>query len=106
MAKKLSLKPLGDRILVRPTEKEGEKRLASGIILPEAADKERPMKGEVIAVGIGRYEDGKRVPMQMKVGDVVIFNKHGYENGGVQEVKMDGQEHYILSELNILAIIS
>lgn len=100
MTKKLSLTPLGDRILVKPSEKEGEKVLASGIIIPETVDKEKPAKGEVIAVGAGRYEDGKRVPLQVKVGDTVLFSKYGYD-----EVKIEGQEYYILSESNILGIL-
>jgi len=100
MAKKLSLVPLGDRVVVRPSEKEGEKKLASGIIIPETVDKEKPAKGEVIAVGQGKYEDGKRVPIQVKVGDVVLFSKYGYD-----EVKIEGQDYYIISESNILGII-
>ena len=99
MAKKLSLKPLGDRVVVLPSEKEGEKKLASGIIIPETVDKEKPAQGEVIAVGPGKFEDGKRSPMQVKMGDTVLFSKYGYD-----EVKINGQEYYILSESNILAI--
>ena len=101
MVKKLSLKPLGDRIVVQPFEKEGEKKLASGIIIPETVDKEKPAQGEVIAVGPGKFEDGKRVPMQVKVGDTVLFSKYGYD-----EVKIEGQEYYILSESNILGIVN
>ena len=101
MAKKLSLVPLGDRIVVLPAEKDVEKKLASGIIIPETVDKEKPAKGEVVAVGPGKYEDGKRVPMQVKVGDTVLFSKYGYD-----EVKIEGVEYYILSESNILAVIS
>ena len=100
MVKKLSLVPLGDRIMVLPSEREGEKKLASGIIIPETVDKEKPAKGEVIAVGLGKYENGKRVPMQVKVGDTVLFSKYGYD-----EVKIEGIEYYILSESNILGII-
>ena len=92
--------PLGDRIVVLPSEKEGEKKLASGIIIPETVDKEKPAKGEVIAVGLGKYENGKRVPMQVKVGDTVLFSKYGYD-----EVKIDDVEYYILSESSILGII-
>src|SRR3989344_3150404 len=99
--KKFSLLPLGDRIVVRPSEKEGEKKLASGIIIPETVDKEKPAQGTVIAVGPGKYEDGKRSPMQVKVNDVVLFSKYGYD-----EVKMDGQEYFVLSESNVLAIVS
>ena len=101
MAKKLSLVPLGDKIVVLPSEKEGEKKLASGIIIPETIDKEKPAKGEVIAVGLGKYEDGKRVPLQVKIGDTVLFSKYGYD-----EVKIGDQEYYIISESNILAILS
>ncbi|MCX6787402.1 MAG: co-chaperone GroES [Candidatus Kaiserbacteria bacterium] len=101
MAKKLSLKPLGDRVVVKPSDKEGEKKLASGIIIPETVDKEKPMKGKVVAVGSGKYEDGERVPMQVKVGETVLFSKYGYD-----EVKIEGQEYYILSESSILAIVS
>jgi len=100
MAKKLSLVPLGDRVVVVPSEKEGEKKLASGIIIPETVDKEKPAKGTVVAVGPGKHEDGKRVPMQVKVGDIVLFSKYGYD-----EVKIDGVEYYILSESNILGIV-
>ena len=101
MAKKLSLSPLGDRVVVKPAEKEGEKKLASGIIIPETVDKEKPAQGEVVTVGPGKFEDGKRVPMQVKVGDRVIFSKYGFD-----EVKVDGQEYYILAESNILGIIN
>ncbi|HCR52664.1 TPA: co-chaperone GroES [Candidatus Kaiserbacteria bacterium] len=100
MAKKLSLVPLGDRVVVAPADKEGEKKLASGIIIPETVDKEKPAKGEVIAVGPGKYEDGKRIPLQVKVGDTVLFSKYGYD-----EVKIEGQEYYILSESSILGIV-
>ncbi len=101
MAKKFQITPLGDRIVVKPSEKEGEKKLASGIIIPETVDKERPAKGEVVAVGPGKYEEGKHVPMQVEVGDVVLFSKYGYD-----EVKIEGQEYYILSESGILGILN
>ncbi len=100
MTKKLSLVPLGDRVVVKPSEKEGEKTLASGIIIPETVDREKPAKGEVVAVGPGKYEDGKRIPLQVKEGDTVLFSKYGYD-----EVKVEGQEYYILSESNILGIL-
>jgi chaperonin GroES len=100
MAKKLSLVPLGDRIVVIPFEKEGEKKLASGIIIPETVDKEKPAKGTVVAVGPGKYEDGARVPLQIKEGDVVLFSKYGFD-----EVKVEDQEYYILSESSVLGIL-
>ncbi len=101
MAKKFQITPLGDRLVVKPAEKEGEKKLASGIIIPETVDKERPAKGEVVAVGPGKFEEGKRVPMQVQVGDTVLFSKYGYD-----EVKIEGQEYYILSESGILGILN
>jgi len=100
MAKKLSLVPLGDRIVVVPADKEGEKKLPSGIIIPETVDKDKPAQGEVVAVGPGKYDDGERIPMQVKVGDTVLFSKYGYD-----EVKIDGQEYYIIAEANILGIL-
>ena len=99
MAKKFAFTPLGDRLVVKPADTKGEKKLASGIIIPETVDKEKPMQGTVAAVGPGKYEDGKRVPMSVKVGDTVVFNKYGYE-----EVKIDGEEYYILSESSVLGI--
>jgi len=95
--------PLGDRILLRPfTAEEVEKKNDFGIIIPETVSKERPEQGEIVAVGEGRYEDGKLVPMKVKVGEKVIFSKYGF---GFDEVKMDGDELYILKEESILAII-
>lgn len=101
MTKKLSLVPLGDRIVVKPSEKEGEKKLASGIIIPETVNKEKPAKGTVVAVGPGKYEDGKRIPLQVKVGDIVLFSSYGYD-----EVKIEGEEYYILNESNVLGIVN
>ena len=100
MAKKISLTPLGDKIVVKPSEKEGEKKLASGIIIPDTANKEKPAKGEVVAVGAGKYEDGKRIPPSVKVGDTILFSKYGFD-----EVKVNDEEFYILSESSVLAII-
>ena len=100
MAKKFSFTPLGDRIVVRP-DKGGEKKLASGIIIPDTANKEKPSQGSVVAVGPGKYDDGALVPMQVKVGNTIIFNKYGYD-----EVKIDGEEYYILSESSVLGIIN
>jgi chaperonin GroES len=98
--KKFGVKPLADRVVVRPEAKE-EKKLPSGIIIPETADKERPSKGTVVAVGAGKMEDGKLVPVSVKVGDEVLFSKYGYD-----EIKIDGVEYYILSESSVLAILN
>ncbi len=99
-AKGISLVPLGDRIVVQPAGKEGEKKLASGIIIPETVNKEKPAKGTVVAVGPGKYEDGTRIPLQVKVGDVVLFSAYGYD-----EVKIEGEEYFILAESNVLGIV-
>jgi chaperonin GroES len=96
----LKLQPLADRVIVKPVSKE-EKTTAFGIIIPESADKERPAKGTVVAVGPGKMEDGKLVPMNVKVGQEVLFSKYGYD-----EVKMDGEEYFILAESSILAIVT
>ncbi len=97
-SKKLNLKPLGDRLVVEPTEKE--ERTASGIILPETA-KEKPQEGTVLAAGPGRTDDdGKRIPMDVKVGDVVLYAKYAGT-----EVKIDDKKLLILKESDILAIV-
>ena len=98
---KFAIMPLGDRVVVKPGAKGQEKKLASGIIIPPSADKERPMSGVVVAVGPGKYEDGKLVPLQIKKGDEVLFAKYGYE-----EVKVEGVEYYILSESSVLAVLN
>lgn len=97
--KELSIEPLGDRVLVKPM-KNDEKVSASGIIIPDTVDKEKPAQGKVIAVGKGRYDDGVLVPMSLKVGQTILFSKYGYD-----EVKVEGEEYYILSESQVLAVI-
>ena len=72
--KKFKLQPLEDRIVVKPSEEE--EMTASGLVIPDTA-KERPQEGEVIAVGAGRFEDGQRIPIDVKVGDKVIYSKYG-----------------------------
>ncbi|MDD5338855.1 MAG: co-chaperone GroES [Dehalococcoidales bacterium] len=90
------LQPLADRVLVKPMEKE--EKTKSGIYLPDTA-KEKPQEGEVIAVGPGRVdESGKRIPMELKVGDKVIYAKYGGT-----EIKVDDVEMMILRESDILA---
>ena len=100
MAKKLSFMPLGDRVLVKPEEKTGEKKLASGIIIPESADKEKLLTGVVVAAGPGKLSnEGRRLPMEVKPGDTVLFKKPWDE-----PLKIDGEEHYVLSEQDISLI--
>jgi chaperonin GroES len=96
-AKKFSLKPLDDRIVVKVTEEE--EKTSFGIVIPDTA-KEKPTEGEVIAVGPGKFEDGARVPMDVKPGDKVIFSKYGGT-----EVKVEGQEYLLLSARDVLAVI-
>jgi chaperonin GroES len=92
----VKLQPLGDRVVVKPVE--GEEVTKGGIILPDTA-KEKPQEGKVLAVGPGRLsDDGKRIAMEVKVGDVVLYVKYGGT-----EVKIDGEELMILSEKDILA---
>lgn len=99
-----SIVPLGDRVLVKPftaDEAKGDNGKHYGIILPESVANEKSAQGRVLAVGNGRFIDGKRLPVQVKVGDKVIFSKYSYD-----EVELDGEELYMLKEDNILAIIS
>jgi chaperonin GroES len=101
MSAKVNIMPLADRVLVKPGTGEDGKKTKSGIIIPETVDKERPEQGKVIAVGEGRTtDDGKLIPLKIKVGDVVIFSKYGPD-----EVNIDGEKYYILREEAILAII-
>jgi chaperonin GroES len=94
----INIKPLGDRVVVEPVEKE--QTTASGIILPETA-KEKPQEGNVLAIGAGRRdEDGERIPMDVAVGDSVLFAKYAGT-----EVKLDDKKVLILKESDILAII-
>ena len=93
-----TIKPLEDRILVQPLE--AEQTTASGLVIPDTA-KEKPQEGEVLAVGPGRFEDGNRVPLDVKVGDKVIYSKYGGT-----EVKLAGDELLILSARDVLAIVN
>ena len=96
MGKEFSLRPLEDRVVVKASEEEDT--TASGIVIPDTA-KERPQEGEVVAVGPGRFEDGQRIPMDVSVGDKVIYSKYGGT-----EVKLEGDEYLILSARDVLAI--
>ncbi len=95
---KTSLKPLEDRILVRP--EEGEETTISGIVIPDTA-KEKPQQGTVLAVGPGKRSDtGDLIPMDVKEGDKVMYSKYGGT-----EIKVDGEELLILSARDVLAIV-
>ena len=91
------IKPLGDRVVVKPSPQE--EKTKGGIVLPDTA-KEKPQKGQVVAVGQGKLlENGQRVALEVKVGDKVIYSKYGGT-----EVKVDGEEYLILRESDILAV--
>ncbi|GAA2736966.1 co-chaperone GroES [Pedococcus aerophilus] len=94
----VSIKPLEDRIVVKSVE--AEQTTASGLVIPDTA-KEKPQEGEVLAIGPGRIDDnGNRVPLDVTVGDRVIYSKYGGT-----EIKHGGQEYLILSARDILAIV-
>jgi chaperonin GroES len=97
-ATKVVLKPLEDRIVVQPLE--AEQVTASGLVIPDTA-KEKPQEGKVLAVGPGRFDDkGARVPVDVQVGDVVLYSKYGGT-----EVKYSGEEYLVLSARDVLAVI-
>lgn len=94
----MNIKPLDDRVLVKPLE--AEEKTASGIYLPDAA-KEKPMQGKVLAVGPGKMNDkGERTPLSVKKGDTVIYGKYAGT-----DIKIDGVEHKIMQESDLLGIV-
>lgn len=97
---KLNLKPLNDHLFIEPVAEE--KMTKSGIVLPESSEKEKPIKGVVVAAGPGKLnEKGSRVKMSVKVGDMVLFKKYGPD-----EILIDGKKYLVADESDILAIIS
>src|SRR5690606_8093941 len=100
MAAKTKIKPLGGNVLVEPVSEES--KTASGIVLPDTVDKEKPQKGKVIALGTGKVtSDGKKIPFNVKVGDIVIFKKYSPD-----EVEIEDKEYLIMTEEDILAVVS
>jgi chaperonin GroES len=94
----MNLKPLGDRVVIKPSPKEEITK--SGLVIPDTA-KEKPQEGTILAVGPGKLdEDGKRVHMDVKVGDKVLYAKYAGT-----EIKLEGEEHLIVKESDILAIV-
>ncbi|ABZ94766.1 co-chaperone GroES [Leptospira biflexa] len=93
-----SIKPLGDRVVVEP-KNESEEKIGS-IIVPDTA-KEKPQEGKVIAAGQGRYEDGKLVPLEVKVGDTVLYGKYSGT-----EIKQGGKDLLIIRESDILGVVT
>ncbi len=97
--KPMNFKPLSNHVFIEPIEEE--KKSKSGIVLPETAEKEKPVKGKILAVGPGKLsEKGERTPMSVKIGDVVLFKKYGPD-----EVELDGKKYLVGDEDDILAII-
>lgn len=95
----MKIEPLFDKVLIKPSSKE--EVTASGIVLPDTADKEKPMQGEVIAVGPGkRLENGEIAPLSVKVGDTVLFTKYAPD-----EVEVDDEEYLVIEEDKILGIV-
>ena len=95
----MNLKPLGDRVVVKPQE-EAEARTASGLVIPDTA-KEKPQQGEILAVGPGALDDdGNRIPMDVSAGDIVLYSKYGGT-----EVKVGGEEYLIVSARDLLAVV-
>lgn len=95
----MKLKPISDHLIVKANK--GDAVTASGIVLPDTVDKEKPEQGEVMAVGDGRVLDnGNKLPMSVKVGDMVLFKKYSPD-----EIKVDGEEYLVLSESEVLAVV-
>ena len=94
----MKLKPLADRVVIKPSE--AEEKTKGGIILPDTA-KEKPVVGEIVAVGPGKVtEDGKKVPMEVKVGDKVLYGKYSGT-----EVTIEGDQYLIMREADVFAIV-
>lgn len=95
----MNFKPLSNHIFIEPLEEE--KTTKSGIVIPDSAEKEKPIKGKVLAVGQGKLsEKGERIPMSVKVGDTVLFKKYGPD-----EIEIDGKKYLVGDEDDILAIL-
>jgi chaperonin GroES len=103
--KKTGVQPLGDRVLIRPITEEAlrkaEGKSSFGIILPDSTEKEKSAEAVVVAVGPGKFVDGKLVSIRLNVGDTVLYSKYNYD-----EITVDGEELYIVREETILAVIT
>ncbi len=100
MSKTMSskIRPLSDRVVVEP--RELETKTAGGIVIPDTADKDKPMIGKVVAAGDGKYQEGKKVPLQVKVGDDVLFGKYSGTN-----IKLDTKEYLVMREEDIMGVL-
>lgn len=93
-----NIRPLADRIVVEP--KETEAKSAGGIVIPDTADKDKPMQGTVLAIGNGKYIDGKIQPLQVKIGDKVLFGKYAGTN-----VKFNEKEYLVMREEDVMGVL-
>ncbi len=98
----MKIRPLADRVLIEPVSSEEVKKFGKvSIVMPQTTDKERPEQGKIVAVGPGKIdENGKKIPMNVKKGDTVLFTKYG-----PNEIKIDGKEYLIAKEDDILAVL-
>lgn len=93
-----NIRPLGDRLVVEPQEQETKTK--GGIFLPDTADKDKPIRGKVVAIGSGKYVDGKVQPLQVKVGDNVLFGKYAGTN-----IKLDEKELLVMREDDVMGVL-
>ena len=93
-----SIRPLSDRIVVEPQETES--KTAGGIVIPDTADKDKPMRGKVVAIGTGKYIDGKVQPLQVKVGDSVLFGKYAGTN-----IKLESKDLLVMREEDVMGVL-
>lgn len=98
MAETLNIRPLQDRVVVLPLETETQ--TAGGIVIPDTADKDKPIRGTIMATGTGKYVDGKLQPLQVKIGDKVLFGKYAGT-----AIKLDSHEYLVMREEDIMGII-
>ncbi len=95
----MNIKPLSNHLFIKPLEEE--EKTKSGIVIPDTAEKEKPIKGKIVAVGPGKVnEKGERIAMEVKIGDIVLFKKYGPD-----EIKIDGEKYLVGDEDDILAIL-
>ena len=92
------IRPLSDRVVVEPREQET--KTAGGIYIPDTADKDKPIQGTIIAIGNGKYVDGKLLPLQVKIGDQVLFGKYAGTN-----VKLDETDYLVMREEDIMGVL-
>lgn len=93
-----NIRPLADRLLVEPEETETKTK--GGIVIPDTADKEKPVLGKVIAIGDGKYVDGKKQPLQVKIGDKILYGKYAGTN-----IKLEGKDYLVMREEDVMGVL-